>query len=57
MDKIENIYKKDKQVNLDFCAVLAEALFWWPGSYGGGVPPDPIPNSAVKILSADGTAS
>ena len=28
-----------------------------PGGYGEETPPDPIPNSAVKILSADGTAS
>ena len=29
----------------------------WPGDYGIGVPPDPIPNSEVKSYSADGTAS
>ena len=29
----------------------------WPGGYGEGPAPDPIPNSAVKTLSADGTAS
>ncbi len=28
-----------------------------PGGNGEGAPPDPIPNSAVKPLSADGTAS
>jgi len=28
-----------------------------PGDYGGAPPPDPIPNSAVKRSSADGTAS
>ena len=28
-----------------------------PGGYGGGDTPDPIPNSAVKPSSADGTAS
>ena len=27
---------------------------WWPN--GAGVPPDPIPNSAVKPRSAHGTA-
>ena len=28
-----------------------------PGGHGEGAPPDPIPNSTVKPLSADGTAS
>ena len=28
-----------------------------PGGYGEGSKPDPIPNSVVKTLSADGTAS
>ena len=28
-----------------------------PGGHGEGPPPDPIPNSAVKPLRADGTAS
>ena len=28
-----------------------------PGGYGGAAAPDPIPNSAVKRSSADGTAS
>ena len=28
-----------------------------PGGYGAGVPPDSIPNSAVKACSADGTLS
>ena len=29
----------------------------WPGGYGEGPAPDPFPNSAVKTLSANGTAS
>ena len=29
----------------------------WPGGYGEGSAPDTIPNSEVKTLSADGTAS
>jgi hypothetical protein len=29
----------------------------WPGDYGGAPTPDPIPNSAVKGSSADGTKS
>jgi hypothetical protein len=33
------------------------SVFDWPGGYGEGPAPDPIPNSAVKTLSADGTAS
>ena len=28
-----------------------------PGGFGEGATPDPIPNSAVKPLSADGTSS
>ena len=28
-----------------------------PGDYGADVPPDPIPNSNVKLCCADGTAS
>ena len=36
-----------------FKTVVAE----WLGGYGEGPTPDPIPNSAVKTLSADGTAS
>ena len=29
----------------------------WPGDYSADVPPDPIPNSNVKLCCADGTAS
>ena len=29
----------------------------WPGGHSEGATPDPIPNSVVKTLSADGTAS
>ena len=38
---------------------LTQPLLWVgrPGGYGGVPAPDPIPNSAVKTLSADGTAS
>jgi hypothetical protein len=38
-------------------APFAPPLFGGPGGHGEGAPPDPIPNSAVKPLSADGTAS
>jgi hypothetical protein len=33
------------------------SLFRRPGGYGGVAAPDPIPNSAVKRSSANGTAS
>ena len=33
------------------------SLFRLPGDYGGVAAPDPIPNSVVKRLSADGTLS
>ena len=33
------------------------AVAEWLGGYGEGSTPDSIPNSAVKTLSADGTAS
>src|SRR4030095_1784118 len=33
------------------------AVFCRLGGLGGGLPPDPIPNSAVKAPSAHGTAS
>ena len=32
-------------------------VFRRPGGYGGAAAPDPIPNSAVKRSSADGTSS
>ena len=32
-------------------------VFRRPGDYGEEPEPDPIPNSAVKLLSADGTLS
>ena len=31
--------------------------FGWPGGFGERPPPDPIPNSAVKLLSVNGTVS
>ena len=34
------------------CSVLCR-----PGGHSGGIPPDPIPNSAVKAPSAHGTAA
>ena len=49
----------DKAVSAQLCS--AESFLTRPlrrpGGYGEGAPPDPIPNSAVKPLSADGTAS
>ena len=32
-------------------SVKAHILCLMPGGYGAGVPPDPIPNSAVKPLA------
>ena len=50
--------------NTDYQVVTSEhvglrsiARFRRPGGYGGGSPPDPIPNSVVKSPCADGTAS
>jgi hypothetical protein len=34
-----------------------ETALCWPGDFGGAYTPDPIPNSAVKSSSADGTKS
>ena len=33
------------------------SVLCWLGGHSGGIPPDPIPNSAVKASSAHGTAS
>ena len=38
-------------------ACSAHHAFGRPGGYSGGATPDPIPNSAVKTPSADGTVS
>ena len=35
----------------------ARMLFLWFGGHSASKTPDPIPNSAVKCCSADGTAS
>src|SRR5215469_9279763 len=35
---------------------IRQSVFCWPGGHSGGIPPDPIPNSAVKAPSAHGTA-
>src|SRR5271154_2431761 len=32
-------------------------VFYRPGGHSGGIPPDPIPNSAVKAPCAYGTAA
>jgi hypothetical protein len=37
--------------------LLADAVFCRPGGCCGEPEPDPIPNSAVKLPSADGTKS
>ena len=48
--------KKDVcKFNLGYFLSYCEAK--WPGDYSADVPPDPIPNSNVKLCCADGTAS
>jgi hypothetical protein len=42
---------------LDQPASHEKHAFCRPGGYGGATAPDPIPNSAVKRPSADGTSS
>ena len=37
--------------------LLEQRAFCRPGGYGGAAAPDPIPNSAVKRSSANGTSS
>ena len=37
--------------------LLKKSVFRRPGGFGGEPEPDPIPNSAVKLPSADGTKS
>ena len=37
--------------------LITTTVFLWSGDYGEGRTPDPIPNSVVKTLSADGTLS
>lgn len=37
--------------------LLEQRALCRPGGYGGAAAPDPIPNSAVKRSSADGTSS
>ena len=55
---------RDREERLRFVAASGRGgragscvAFGRPGGYGEGDTPDPIPNSAVKTLSADGTAS
>ena len=54
-----HIKRCDRQ---DYCGRCTHAdashhAFGRPGGYSGGATPDPIPNSAVKTPSADGTVS
>ena len=44
-----------RKLNLDYFLKNCKAR--WPGDYSADVPPDPIPNSNVKLCCADGTAS
>jgi hypothetical protein len=42
---------------VDFRFVVSQSVFRRPGGCSGELEPDPIPNSAVKLPSADGTKS
>ena len=44
---------RDILLNSEFRFLIS--VFRWPGGHSGGIPPDPIPNSAVKAPSAHGT--
>lgn len=46
------VYQCMKDQSFSFVCVLRR-----PGGYGGAAAPDPIPNSAVKRSSANGTSS
>jgi hypothetical protein len=50
--------KHRRQPSAIGCRLPAPQPRWlrWPGGHGEGETPDPIPNSAVKALSAQGTA-
>ena len=52
----DNTWRGNALCKKDTCHMFCP-LFGWLGGNGEGVPPDPIPNSDVKPLSADGTAS
>ncbi len=54
---VETRNVKIHSVETRYVKKSCKPLFGWLGGNGEGVPPDPIPNSAVKPLSADGTAS
>ena len=51
------LHKHDKQIVSIFGSVPQDCEARWPGDYSADVPPDPIPNSNVKLCCADGTAS
>ena len=55
------IVARDPRLKAEDCAFTVERLLHSvlrrPGGYSGGPVPDPIPNSAVKLPSADGTKS
>ena len=47
---------KPREYTLPSDPILQSHGFAWPGGHGEGQAPDPIPNSAVKALCANGTA-
>ncbi len=63
MFKLSNFVKLSRfslNFNFNFNYIYKEILFMYktlPGDYCKGVTPDPIPNSAVKPFSANGTLS
>ena len=54
-DKTNNVFNLEKQANA--CQLLNHIALSRPGGYGGAAAPVPIPNTAVKRPSANGTSS
>ena len=52
-----SFYNYDEFVSLFGSSSFQICEAKWPGDYSADVPPDPIPNSNVKLCCADGTAS
>ena len=52
-----SFYYNDEIVSIIWIIFLSKCEDKRPGDYGADVPPDPIPNSNVKLCCADGTAS
>ena len=52
-----SFYYYDEIVSIYLDHLLKKCEAKRPGDYGADIPPDPIPNSNVKLCCADGTAS